>query len=119
GRDSELVDDRENQFPFERLHLAALQCVLRLGAQARRSCGPFSRVVKLNGHGPRHTIADVESHVHYARCAVVHNLGTKVEEPMGVKRFVIMVHDPPQTTRRSWPGHANWPSVSPTLSKFW
>src|SRR5262249_7124739 len=63
------------------------------------SCG----FVELNAHGPRRAVADVDAHVHYPGNVVVHNLGQKVEEPTGVKPFLLMLHDSPQTTRYGWP----------------
>ena len=62
------------------------------GSLAGRSCGRLCGVVELDGHGPRHTVADMDSHVQYACNVVVHNLAQKVEKPMGVKRFFLMLH---------------------------
>src|SRR5262245_50134475 len=67
------------------------------------SCGFLCRVVELNAHGPRHAVADVDAHVHYPGNVVVHNLGQKVEEPTGVKPFLLALHHSPQTTRYGWP----------------
>src|SRR4030095_1610332 len=71
----------------------------RVSERAGRACGFLCRVVELNGHGPRHTVADVDSHVQDACNIVVHNLVQKVEERSGVKRFLLMLHDSPQATR--------------------
>src|SRR6185295_3928865 len=78
-------------------------CELSLAAAPRRRaaqpssrprggglCGPLCRVVELDGQGPRHTIADVDSHVHHPCKFVVRNLGQKVKKATGVKPFLLM-----------------------------
>src|SRR5262245_44500349 len=67
------------------------------------SCGPLGRVVELDGHGPRHTVADVDSHVHDPGKVVVHNLAQKVKKATGVKPFLLVLHGSPQTARKRWP----------------
>src|SRR5262245_37590837 len=74
----------------------------RLMIAPGRSCRPLWGVVELDGHGPRGTVADVDSHVKYACNFVVRNLTQKVEKTTCVKRFFIVLHDSPQTTPRSW-----------------
>src|SRR5262249_56242251 len=63
---------------------------------ANQSCGLLCRVVELDRHGPRHTVAYVNSHAHYTCVGVVlgHHFTQKFEEPRSVKRFVIQITDP-------------------------
>src|SRR5262245_33375016 len=78
-------------------------------SQPPASCGFFCRVVELNAHGPRDTVADVDAHVQYPGNVVLRNLVQKVEETTGIKPFLRALHDSPQTTCKGWP---RWSSRS-------
>src|SRR2546429_9284785 len=53
----------------------------RAGGRGGRSCGLLFRVVELEGHGPRHTVADMDSRAHHACTEFRHHLAQKLEEP--------------------------------------
>src|SRR5262245_21618187 len=84
--------------------------------RAGRSGGPLCRVVELNGHGPRHPVADVDAHVQYACDFVVGNLAQQVEECTGVKRFLLMLHDSPQAMLTELASTRLWRASTEVLS---
>src|SRR5213593_2126321 len=65
---------------------------------ASRSCGLLFRVVELDGHGPRYTVAEMDSRVHHACSVCGHHLAQKLQELCDVKHFLLTFHNSPSKT---------------------
>src|SRR5206468_6714207 len=66
--------------------------------RSSQSCGLLFRVVELDGHGPRYTVAEMDSRVHHACSVCGHHLAQKLQELCDVKHFLFTFHNSPSKT---------------------